>query len=75
LGGEEALNLSEEIIKAIISVIATILGSAAFASSVAVLTLWSDNRSNKKALRSVFSKVRALEKKVFGHETSEADGK
>lgn len=69
------MNLSEEIIKAIILVAAGIVQVLALIALATGLKMYIDNISLRKGQRIAFSKIRALELKVFGQITSELDSK
>ena len=65
----------DELFRAIIwSSVALLFSSLIGVISVS-FTLWLDNRSNKKALKSLFTKVRRLESELFGTVTSELDSR
>jgi hypothetical protein len=67
------VNLSDEIIRNAIAMAFNVAGGLMILMIPAVLLMWADVRSLKKSANSAFRKIRDLEKKVFGHETSEGD--
>lgn len=58
------MNLSDEIIRAILTTFFGIMGTLMTAAIGAVIVMWSDVRSLKKAMNSAFNKIRDLEAKV-----------
>lgn len=65
------MNLSDEIIRNAIAMAFTIAGTLLSGSIVALIVMWGDVRSLKKATGSSFKKIRALEEKVYGFVSSE----
>ncbi len=57
------MNLSDELIKSLFSIIAGSLAVMIPASIAALVLMWADVRSLKKAMNSAFNKIRDLEKK------------
>lgn len=67
------MNLTEEIIRNAIQMVFVLLGAGIAAVFSGSIVLYLDVRSLKKGANASFSKIRALERKVFGYETCEKE--
>lgn len=67
------MNLSEEIIKAALAALSHIAGAIGAAAIGALIIVWADVRSLKKAMNSAFNKIRDLETKAC-NKNSDSNG-